>query len=488
MKLTKDFLYNSAIELVSALANKKISSEELLDETIARIERYDKSINAMPVRDFEQARIAAKKADKLLAEGNKSPLLGLPISVKESFNVVGMPTTWGNPQYKNWMPQEDSLVVTRLKTAGANIIGKSNVSFMLGDWQSYNDVYGTTNNPYDIKRTPGGSSGGSAAALAAGFVALELGSDLAGSLRVPAHYCGIYAHKPTFNIVPLRGVRPPNNPARPGYFDFVVAGPMARTAADLALGLSILAGPDELMEGKGYQLSLPAPRHQQLKEFKVLIIDNDPTCPTADSIREAMTQLTERLAKAHVTIARHSPLLPDLAAISSTYHTLLAGFLSLNSPQSAYDEMRQFAQSLHENDTSALACHLRGSTFSHRDWLMLSRTKAQLFQAWHELYQSFDVVLCPAMPTPAFLHDHSDIEKRIIDIDGKKISYWQQMTWPSIATLFGLPSTVAPIGFTSTGLPIGVQIIGDYLEDYTTIQFAHLLEREFGGFVMNSTL
>ena len=204
--------YRSATDLIQALAARQISARELLDAAITRIEALDPKINAVVVRDFERARAAADAADAALGRGERRPLLGLPMTVKEQFNVAGLPTTWGQPQFRDWRPGADALAVQRLKAAGAIIIGKTNVPVALADWQSYNEVYGTTNNPWNLGRTPGGSSGGAAAALAAGFVPLELGSDIGGSLRAPAHFCGVFAHKPSLDLIPQRGSGPPQTP------------------------------------------------------------------------------------------------------------------------------------------------------------------------------------------------------------------------------------------------------------------------------------
>jgi amidase len=316
--------YHGATELVAALAGKRISSVELVDFAISRIEANDKSINAVVVRDFERARPAAAAADAALARGEKRPLLGLPLTVKEQFNIAGLPTTWGNPKFKDWRPTADAVAVTRLKAAGAVILGKTNVPFMLEDWQSYNEIYGTTNNPWDLGRTPGGSSGGSAAALAAGFVSLELGSDIGGSLRAPAHYCGIFAHKPSLDLVPQRGAGPPDTPARPVRGDLAVCGPMARSAVDLAVELDVLAGPDELSDGIGYRLALPPARHQDIRSFRVLVIDTHPLCPTAKSVKTALDRLSERLAQTGSRVSRASALLPDLAETARIYRELLS--------------------------------------------------------------------------------------------------------------------------------------------------------------------
>lgn len=484
MKTDKALYYQSATELVSDLANRKISSEELLEETISRIDSLDKKINAIVVRDFEQARVAAKAADASIAKGERKPLLGLPITVKESFNVTGFPTTWGNPTYKNWYPNEDALVVSRLKAAGAFIIGKTNVPFMLKDWQTYNIIYGTTNNPWNISFTPGGSSGGSAAALAAGFVSLELGSDFAGSIRVPAHYCGVFGHKPSINLVPMRGSGPPTSIPSPSMNDLLVAGPMARTAADLALTLKVLAGPDEMWDGKGYQLSLPTIQKNHLKNFRVLIINNHPLCTTAAAINKSMDNLVEHLTKLGVKVSLNARLLPDLGEITRTYVTLFAANIAGNMPIDEYEKLEAASKALKPDDLSIDACILRGCMLTYRDWLTNTRARIALRLQWQNIFKEFDVVICPVMPTPAFPHDHSDPRNRKIDIDGRLFPYSDQYAWVSIASLFGLPSTVVPVSHTENGLPIGVQIIGNYLEDYTTIQFAHLLEHTLGGFII----
>ena len=481
MKSNKNSYDQSATQLVAALANKTVSSVELVEEAISRIEQLDEKINAVVVRDFERARIAAKAADKAIAQGQRLPLLGLPITVKESFNIAGLPTSWGSPEYKDWYPDEDALAVSRLKAAGAIIIGKTNVPRMLMDWQCYNEVYGTTNNPWNLQLTSGGSSGGSAAALAAGFVSLELGSDFAGSVRVPAHFCGIFGHKPSVNLIPMRGAGPPASPPSPHLLNpFIVAGPMARTASDLALALKILAEPDELWDGKGYQIHLPTARQDHLRNFRVLVINSHPLCSTSAAITNAVGHLAERLSQWGAQVSCDTHCLPDLAEITRTYVTLFAAFVASNLPMEVYHRFETAAKMLPPNDMSLTACFLRGSQMSYRDWLMKMRARGML--GWRNLFKEFDVVICPVAPTVAFPHDHSAPENRVIEIDGISHPYNEQYAWISIATLFGLPVTVVPIGRTENGLPIGVQVMGDYLEDLTTIQFASLLEHQLGGF------
>jgi amidase len=475
--------YRTAGDLIKALAARQVSSRELVDGAIARIEALDPQINAVVVRDFDRARAAADAADAALAKGERRPLLGLPMTVKEQFGVAGLPTTWGYPKFKDWRAEVDALAVQRLKAAGAIMLGKTNVPVALRDWQSYNEVYGTTNNPWDLGRTPGGSSGGAAAALAAGFVPLEFGSDIGGSLRAPAHFCGVFSHKPSLDLVPQRGSGPPQTLAIPVRGDLAVIGPMARSAADLALALAAVAGPDELTDGIGYRLALPPPRHDKLVDFRVLVIDKHPLCPTAASIGTALNGLAERLGKLGCHILRASAKLPDLAQTSRIYRELLSAFFSADLAPEARERVEAAAKALAPDDPSLAAALVRGLTMSHDEWIRKSRIRGGLRARWLALFQEVDVVLCPPMPIVAFPHDHSPQFARTLDIDGTKVPYNDQSVWAGLATLNGLPATTMPIGRTDGGLPIGVQIIGDYLEDRTTIAFAGLIEREFGGFI-----
>ena len=440
-----EFTYHNAGELTQALVGRQVSSRELVDSAIARIEALDAKINAVVVRDFDRARQVANMADAERARGERRPLLGLPMTVKEQFNVAGLPTTWGHLKYKAWKPAADALAVQRLKAAGAIILGKTNTPVDLADWQSYNEVYGTTNNPWDLTRTPGGSSGGSAAALAAGYVSLEFGSDIFGSLRCPAHFCGVFSHKPSLGLVPLRGAGPPETPAIPVRGDLAVIGPMARSAADLALLLRVTAGPDEEMEGIGYKLALPPPRHTKLNDFRVLVIDKHPLCPTAAKVAAALDGLADRLGKIGCTVLRTSPKLPDLALTTRIYAEQLFAFYGANLPAEAREAVTAAARSLSPDDLSFAAARLRGLAISHPDWVHVGFIRSGLRARWQALFQDVDVVISPPMPTPAFPHDHSLQRTRKLDIDGEKVSYLDEGVWAGIATLNGFPATTVPI-------------------------------------------
>jgi len=443
--------FHTAREQIAALAAGEVSSVELLDRSIKRIEAADGVLNAVAVRDFERARSAALQADAALARGERRPLLGLPISVKESFNVAGLPTTWGISGTEQIPIHEDSVAVARLKSSGAVLLGKTNVAAQLADWQTFNPVYGVTNNPWDITRTPGGSSGGSAAALAAGYVALEMGSDLNGSMRIPAHCCGVFAHRPTFALAPTRGQAPPGTPMLSVNADveFATIGPMARSANDLALALDVLAGPDDA-QAVAYKVQLPAPRATRLRDFRVLVLDEHPWGPLSADVHDAVNSFAVNLGKAGCKTARSSPLLPDLGTMAGTFVKLLMAFFGAG---------------------------------THQEWLDADRVRLGIAHQWRQLFQAWDVVVCPVWPTPAFPHDHSPINDRRLDIDGAKLPYQGQAMWCSVAAIAGLPATVMPVDSSSQGLPIGVQIIGPYLEDRTTIHFAELAEQAFGGFV-----
>jgi amidase len=479
-----EWTFKTARELSQALWAKQVSALELTQDAIAHIERHDARINAICVRDFSRALDAARAADQAIAKREVRPLTGIPMTVKESYNVAGLPTTWGFVQQKDFIAKEDALAVARVKSAGAVVLGKTNVPVGLADWQSYNEIYGTTNNPFDLGRTPGGSSGGSAAALAVGYGPLSLGSDICGSLRAPAHFCGVYAHKPTFGLVPSRGHTPPPYPPLPVEPDLAVVGPMSRSASDLSDLLDVIAGPDEIEAGRGYRLALPAARHTDIKAFRILVIDTHPLMPAAGSIRAAIEGLVEQLAKYGATLARESALMPDLIGSSRLYTHLLMSFLAASFPPVVHDSMKLAAANLRPDDRSLEAEMLRGAVLSHREWVSCDRMRAGLRAQWRALFREFDAVICPIMPTPAYPHDHSSDERaRRIVVDDQDFPYMDQLVWPGVASCPGLPATSIPIGFSVDGLPIGVQIIGPWLEDRTPLQLAELIEKARGGFV-----
>ncbi len=471
--------YDSALTMAAVLDRGAVSAVELVDQTIARIEKFDGPINAVVVRDFDRARDAAKDADRRRAAGERGALLGVPMTVKESYNLTGLPTTWGFREFKDNIATEDAVTVARLKAAGAIIVGKTNVPVALADWQSFNDIYGHTRNPWNLDYSPGGSSGGSAASLAAGFVPLELGSDIGGSIRIPSHFCGVFGHKPTYGLIPGRGQGLPGTTRTS---DLAVSGPMARTAADLDFALGILAGPD-LEMADGYRVALAPPRHATLKDYRVLVVDEHPLVPTQREIRDAVVRFADKLDKTGAKVAWSSNLVPDLALAGHVYVQLLGAETNNRAPAHLRRAMEEAAAKLAPGDDSLHAIRLRNINLTHRDWVALDEQRFRIKAQWRRLFESFDVVIGPPLSTAAFRHDFNpDQGAKRADIDGKEIVYVDQLVWPGVATLAGLPATVAPIDRTQDGLPIGLHIMGAAFADRTTIGFAGLIEREFGGF------
>ncbi|MFD9547447.1 amidase [Nocardia salmonicida] len=478
-----DWNFASAEELVTALRAGEVTSVELTESAIARIEHDDEAINAICVRDFGRARVAARRADQARAGGEDLPLLGVPVTVKESYNIAGLPTTWGVPQNKDFVPAEDAIQVSRLEAAGAVMLGKTNVPLGLRDVQSFNEIYGTTNNPWDHSRTPGGSSGGSSAALASGFGALSIGSDIGGSLRTPAHFCGIYAHKPTLGLAANRGMVAPPAPALPVDLDLAVVGPMARTARDLTLLLDVMAGPDPLTLGKAYELTLPPARHERLSDFRVLVLDEHPLIGTGSAVRAGVNRVADALVDSGARVERHSALLPDLTEAATIYMQLLFSGSGAGLPVEAYEHLRTQAAELSTHDQSLSATRLRGMVFTHRDWVEANNRRELHRHGWRQLFAEFDAVVCPITPTPALPHDHDpDLLGRHIDIDGTEYPYLDQLVWAGLATMPGLPATAIPTGLSPEGLPVGVQLVGPMFEDRTPLRLAELLEQKIGGF------
>lgn len=452
--LSRAILDQTAGQIVEALATRKVGALELTDAAIARIEDRDRAINAVVVRDFDRARASARAADAALARGERRPLLGLPMTVKESNEVEGLASTWGSPAFSGWVASKDSVAVSRLKAAGAVILGKTNVPPFLADWQANNPIYGRTRNPWDLGRSPGGSSGGSAAAVAAGMSPLELGSDIGGSIRVPAALCGVYGHKPSYGLVPTRGHSPPGLDGGP--IALAVVGPLARSAADLDLALGVIAGP-EGEEAKGYQLRLPAPRHARLSDYRVLVVDQHPAAETDSEVAAAIDALGGRLDALGARVSRFSERLPDLGAQHGVFMALVGAAMSRGTPG--------------------------GTTMNAHDWMNMLDAQVAFRRRWDTFFEHFDVVILPAFGTVAFQHnDEPDNTRRTMTINGRETPYFAQIAWPGVALLPNLPATAVPIGLTRGGLPIGAQVMGPYLEDRTTIAFAGLLEREFGGF------
>ncbi|MCX5494202.1 amidase [Kaistia dalseonensis] len=464
----------TASDMVEDLAAGRVSAVDLFEDAVARIEAEDGAINAVVVRDFDRARDAAKAADAALARGERRPFLGVPVTIKESFDIAGLPTSWGLSYYRNAIATADSAAVARLRAAGAVILGKSNVSEALSGWDGDNPVYGRTSNPLDLNRTPGGSSAGAAAAVAAGFVPFDIGSDIGGSIRVPAHFCGLYGHNTSYGVIPLRGHVLEGRRAR---IDFSCPGPIARSVADLERGLAVMAGPDE-DEAVGYSLTLPPARHRALRDYRVLVLTQHPLIPTDPEISGAVERLAGALGQAGARVTAAEPIIPDLAMLTRNYIELLSAALTVADTDEGAAQRAEALAALSPDDQSFRALRLRGAGTAHYEWLRANEVRAKLRHAWRQVFMDYDVLICPPFPTTA--PTHAESAEPTITVDGRMIDRSDQIAWCAPATGSGLPATVAPIARSRAGLPIGVQIIAPYLEDYTGLRFAALI-RELTG-------
>ena len=473
--------FRSAKELAAEIRKKKIGCLELLDLYLARVEKHNPAINAIIAMDTDAARKRARAADRALARKQMwGPLHGVPMTIKESYDVVGMPTTWGVPDLKGNLPPRNALAVDRLLGAGVVLFGKTNVPLYLADYQSYNAIYGTTNNPWDLSRSPGGSSGGSAAALAAGLTGIEAGSDIGSSIRNPAHYCGVYGHKPTWGIVPPRGQALPGRVAQS---DISVIGPIARSADDLEIGLGVMAGPDEI-DAAGYRLILPAPRQKALRDFKVAVMLTDPNSEVDAEVQARIQAVADFLVKQRAKVSDRARPDIDTNDAARVYTHLLRAATSGRLTQEEFDKNVAAARGLPSGDESYYGRMLRGSTMSHRDWLAANEARQKMRYKWAEFFKEYDLLLCPAAASAAFPHDHvGERYERTIEINGRRVPVTDQLFWAGYSCMAYLPASVAPAGFTKSGLPVGVQIVGPQYGDRTCIQMARLLEREYQAFV-----
>jgi len=476
----------SATELTRAIREKRVGSVELLELYIERYERFNPAINAIIATDLETARKRAREADKANTKGeNWGPLHGLPMTIKDTMEVAGMPCTWGTPLLKSFVPRRNAATVQSLIEAGAVVFGKTNVPLFGLDFQSFNEVYGQTNNPWDLNRTPGGSSGGAAAALAVGLTGLEIGSDIGGSIRAPSHYCGVYGHKSTFGIVPSLGQEPSLLFEFTGDYttetDLVVSGPLARSADDLDMVMKLIVKPP-IFQRRAISIRLPPPRKKTLKDYKIGVWLDDTAYPVDAGVGDCLQKALDRLISAGVSATdKH----PDINFIDSdrVYQDLLGLATVMAIPPENFERMKENVATLSQDDKSNYAIFARRVTSTHRYWQELNYQRKILRQKWADYFEDVDVLLCPVTRVPAFPHDHTEIGNRVLPINKRNETCLEALLpWVGLATVAYLPATVAPVGLTKGNLPIGIQIIGPYLEDHTPIHVAKLMESVTGGF------
>ena len=449
----------SAVELADAVRTGAVSSRDLLATFVDRIERLGTPINAVVTFDLDRARDAAARADDALARGDvRGPLHGLPVTIKDAIATAGIRSTGGAVELKDHVPAEDAPAVARLKQAGAVVFGKTNLPRWSGDLQSFNEMFGTTNNPWATDRVPGGSSGGAAAATACGFTSFELGTDIGGSVRVPSHFCGVFGLKPSYGVIPQRGYLD-HVGAGVNDADINVFGPIARSAEDLDLLLGVLAGPPP-EQAPAWRLEPPPARGAALADYRIGAWFDEPACPVASDYRGVLQATADRLADAGAKISEaHPPV--DFADQVGLFHQLISPAISIS-----FD--------------GAVGESLGGN---HRHWLLAQERRAALQRTWAEWFESYDLLLCPVTPTAAFPHDQEgDFFSRTISVDGADRPYVENVSWTGLIGVVGLPSAVPPLRRTAGGLPVGVQVVAPFLRDRDAVRAAGVIAEVAGGY------
>ncbi len=472
--------WKSAAEIARLIREKKITAGEVLEHFLARVDRFNPKLNAIIWQDRGRARARAKAADAALAKGEVwGPLHGVPMTIKESYNVAGSPTTWGDPALKDNVTDGSALSVERLEKAGVVLFGKTNVPLMLADWQSYNAIYGTTNNPWNTDLIPGGSSGGSAAALASGMTGIDAGSDIGASIRNPAHYCGVFGLKPTWGVISPKGHALPDVFA---YSDISAVGPLTRGAEDLDLALDAMAGPDDI-DGVAWKIALPKCPVASLKELRIAVKLTDACSDVDAEYADKLQSLVDALAKKGAKVKEIEPDL-DTRRLHDVYVWLLRAATSARTPQSDIERWRNAAIEAGAGKLPYVEQMVKGCTLSHREWIGLNNERMLLRRQFNAFFADWDVLLCPAAASAAWPHDQQGERwQRQITVDNKLVPTTDQLFWAGYSGVVYLPSTVGPAGLTRSGLPVGYQAIAASGRDKTATAFSRLVEREIVGFV-----
>jgi amidase len=469
-----------ATELARRLRRGELSSRALVEHCLDRIARFNPALNAIVLLRAAEALAQADAADAVLRTGGTAgPLHGVPVTIKECFDWTGTPSTFGRASRVGHRAAADAAVVERMVAAGAILLGKTNVPLDLADWQTFNDVHGETVNPWNASRSPGGSSGGSAAALAMGFSALEIGSDNSGSIRIPAHFCGVYGHKPTWGVVPVRGHALESGlPAD----DVNVVGPLARTADDLALAMRLLAGADGTA-ARGWALALPEPDLPPPGGRRIAVLTGDVDFPVDAGTTQAARAVAARLQDLGATVTIDPPLPLPSRDYYELFLALARGSTSFRRDRAAVAALAPAAAALDPGDRGYEALMLRGLTQSHREWLERNAERERLRAGWEAFFTRHDLLIAPVSPTPAFPHIR-DVPKPLhtLVVDGRQRPMADTYFWIGLASAANLPSTTLPAG-EAGGLPIGLQVIGPEYADLRCIALAQELERAHRGFV-----
>lgn len=468
-------LNQTAKELARDIGKGKLSSVEVTDFFIDRIERHNPIINAVIAERFEEARKEARRADEMVKRGEPlGALHGLPMTIKDAYEVIGLTCEVGHLPFKGRVSDSDAVVVKRLREAGAIILGKTNTPLHCADLQTYNAIHGTTCNPHNVERTPGGSSGGAAAALVAGMTPLEFGSDIGGSIRTPSHFCGLFGHKPTFDIIPQRGHVPPAHGAMTTSA-LGVMGPLARSVDDLELAFDVTVGFDS-KPGVGAELALPPSTVESVKNLRVGLWLGDDYCPVDAEMLAGIERAAQALASQGAQVDEAKPDF-SLAEHHETYLMHLSPIIGASFGPDEIALMERVARDLGPDDKSHNAIQARGTLLPHREWLLWNEIRAHMVAKWAAFFDDYDVLICPVTPTTAMLHDQdTPFGARKILVNGEARPYSDNIVWAGVATLCSLPSTAVPVARHSDGLPYGLQVIGREYGDRTTLAVARMLE------------
>jgi len=459
-------LTSSLTAIVDALESRAIGATELLDAHLDRIERLDGEINAVVTLAPDRARTEAHAVDTARTAGEPlGPLAGVPITVKDALATAGIRSTGGADELVDHVPTDDATVVSTVRNAGALVFGKTNVPRWSGDYQSFNKLFGTTNNPWDLERTPGGSSGGPAAAVAMGFTGFEIGTDIGGSIRVPASFCGIYGHKPSFGVIPTYGyldsVRFHRNVS-----DVNVFGPMARSIDDLELLFGLLAGPNP-DDAPGWKLDLPPSRAEAIGDFRVAAWLDSDFAPIDPSVATVLANATDALERAGARIDHGQRPAIDATAAALNGSALIG-----------------LATRISDSD-SPDGPEPPGAPVPHRQWDVRHRERGVVRRRWAEFFDEIDILLCPVTPIPAFRHVHTDDGSNWTHAQIEEfgdLPYGQLVLWNSLIGSAYLPVTTPPVGYTADGLPVGIQVVAPYLHDRTALTFARRITEVLGGY------
>ena len=474
-----DLAYTGAGELAALIRGRRVSAVEVLESYLDRINRYNPILNAIVTIDEERARARAQEADSMLARGEtRGPLHGVPITIKDAIETAGLRTTGGYPPLADYIPVKDATVVRRLKDAGAVIIGKTNLPVMSADYRADNPIFGRTNNPWDPGRTPGGSTGGGAAALAAGLTALEIGSDIAASLRNPAHCCGVFALKPTEHRVPLTGHIPELPGMMRGVRHMNTIGPLARSVEDLTLALQVIAGPDG-REWEVPPVPLEEPPVKSLREMKLAWMDDFGGVPVSRDTHAALEQLAGELKRHGCRIERRAPEGFDFTLAWEAWGEILMAERAATAPERALERVSALNAAV-DSEIAIYRGMARGVNATMQQYTESLTKRDTLLGILETFFQHWDALLCPVMVGPAIPHVPFGTP---VDVDGEQVSYLLAATAHTCPfNLTGHPAVVVPLTQSSEGLPIGLQIVGRLWGEMALLALAGKLTDVTGSF------